>query len=134
MSTTDYEEALRLEDDACAAVKSLAAELAVACRPISGWGDGNCGSVLDYVTEALAAAGLYVDPATRPRVPPRKQVIKPALRTQVFERDAYRCVSCSTHKDLCVDHIHPESKGGTLDLDNLQTLCRSCNSIKGDKA
>lgn len=55
------------------------------------------------------------------------------LRTKVFERDAYRCVHCATHLSLTVDHIKPESKGGTLAFDNLQTLCRPCNSSKGAK-
>lgn len=64
---------------------------------------------------------------------PRKDVITQSLRTQVFERDAYRCINCNSHKDLAADHIHPESKGGETTLDNLQTLCRSCNSSKGTK-
>jgi len=46
------------------------------------------------------------------------------------------CISChrsGKRKNLTIDHIHPESKGGTLDLSNLQTLCKSCNSKKGAK-
>jgi 5-methylcytosine-specific restriction endonuclease McrA len=60
-----------------------------------------------------------------------KQRISYGLRRQVFERDAYRCQQCGTHLNLTVDHIIPESKGGTLHLENLQTLCQSCNSRKG---
>ena len=63
----------------------------------------------------------------------RKKKISHQKRKQVFERDAYRCKHCETHFDLTVDHIIPESKGGTLSLSNLQTLCRSCNSSKGVK-
>lgn len=69
----------------------------------------------------------------RPKPSYTKAVIPAALRTKVLERDAYRCVYCKTHVDLCVDHIKPESKGGALTMMNLQTLCRSCNSIKGAK-
>lgn len=56
-----------------------------------------------------------------------------SLIKQVFERDAYRCQHCDGWIDLCVDHIHPYSKGGTSELDNLQTLCRPCNSKKKDR-
>jgi 5-methylcytosine-specific restriction endonuclease McrA len=31
------------------------------------------------------------------------------------------------------DHIHPESKGGSQELDNCQILCRKCNREKSDK-
>ncbi len=133
MSRTEYEEAVQRERAVYAEVKRLAAELAIACRPIAHQGDGNCGSVIGYVLKALSAQGLYTDPRTMPKAPPRKQVISQQLRTQVFERDAYRCKHCGTHKDLRADHIHPESKGGTTTLDNLQTLCASCNSKKGVK-
>lgn len=32
---------------------------------------------------------------------------------------------------LHVDHIHPQSRGGTNDLDNLVTACSDCNIGKG---
>ena len=53
------------------------------------------------------------------------------LRKEVFERDEYRCQHCGDWHDLCIDHIYPESKGGPTKLDNLQTLCQKCNTIKG---
>lgn len=53
-------------------------------------------------------------------------------RWEVWERDNFTCQHCGQRKDLAVDHIRPESKGGSLDMDNLQTLCRSCNSKKGN--
>ncbi|MCA1670595.1 MAG: HNH endonuclease [Thermomicrobia bacterium] len=56
------------------------------------------------------------------------------MQKRVWERDLYRCCECGTHLDLSVDHIIPESRGGNLDLDNLRTLCRSCNSRKGARA
>ena len=62
-----------------------------------------------------------------------KAVIGRSLAKAVFERDAYRCVTCGTHVDLTCDHIFPESKGGETSLDNLQTMCRPCNSSKGSR-
>lgn len=65
----------------------------------------------------------------------RKQ-ISSRLRVQVLDRDNSTCQLCgATLNDgvkLHVDHIIPVSKGGTNDLDNLQTLCEQCNLGKGD--
>lgn len=69
-----------------------------------------------------------------PDAPPKacaKASIPRALAKEVFERDAYRCRECGGWQDLCADHIIPESRGGETTLENLQTLCRSCNSRKG---
>lgn len=43
------------------------------------------------------------------------------------------CLICGSCSNLTIDHIIPLSKGGTNELDNLQILCRSCNSKKGAK-
>lgn len=102
-----------------------------------------------YSLRALAEAGdisivegdagrrcYHVHPVISPSRGERsylKSSISHALRRVVFERDAYRCRSCTGYIDLTVDHIIPERHGGTHDLDNLQTLCRQCNSKKGAK-
>ena len=54
------------------------------------------------------------------------------LMLSVIDRDGYICQHCKINKNLTVDHIFPLSKGGTDDLDNLQLLCRPCNSRKCD--
>ena len=56
---------------------------------------------------------------------------KEALRKQ----QQGKCNGCGQRlpvRNLTVDHIKPFSKGGTERLTNLQLLCGSCNSMKGD--
>jgi hypothetical protein len=61
----------------------------------------------------------------------KKAPIPPEVRWAVWERDNFTCNHCGTRKYLSVDHILAESKGGKMTLDNLQTLCKPCNSSKG---
>jgi HNH endonuclease len=130
----DLIEAIQAEEQAHVLVIRLAEELADAARPIAHQGDGNCGAVIQHLLDALRVRGLYKLKAGSSSVGYKKKPISHELQKLVFERNAYRCVQCKTHIDLCVDHIKPECKGGTLDIGNLQTLCRTCNSIKGSKA
>ena len=54
---------------------------------------------------------------------------------KVKERDESRCLCCGEDREylLEVDHINPKYFGGTNSLDNLQTLCRYCNTAKGTR-
>lgn len=61
---------------------------------------------------------------TRPKIPE-------AIRLFVYERDGWACLHCGATANLSLDHIYPWSLGGPDEIDNLQTLCRSCNSKKG---
>jgi hypothetical protein len=76
-----------------------------------------------------------IRPPEKPEVPGgrKKQQIPRDLRWEVWERDDFTCNLCGIRRRLSIDHIWPESKGGALDIDNLQTLCESCNSAKGTK-
>jgi 5-methylcytosine-specific restriction endonuclease McrA len=44
-----------------------------------------------------------------------------------------KCAHCGTTERISRDHINPLSKGGSDTIDNIQPLCRSCNSRKGAK-
>lgn len=63
-----------------------------------------------------------------------KRAIPDSIRWEVWERDNFTCRVCGARRYLTIDHIVPESLGGGLDLDNLQTLCNSCNSRKGTRS
>lgn len=63
----------------------------------------------------------------------KKQPIPVALRWEVFARDNFTCRECGSRKFLTADHVIPESKQGPTTLENLQTLCQSCNSRKGNR-
>lgn len=56
-------------------------------------------------------------------------------RENIFRRDNHKCVYCGkdgTKKDLTLDHVIPQSKGGPNTWDNLVTACQPCNGEKAD--
>lgn len=44
-----------------------------------------------------------------------------------------KCAICKEQKPLTRDHIMPLSLGGNDYIDNIQPLCRNCNSKKGNR-
>lgn len=55
---------------------------------------------------------------------------------EVKAKNQYYCVICRTHESesrLTIDHIIPLSRGGNNNIENIQPLCKSCNSRKQDK-
>ena len=57
------------------------------------------------------------------------------LRQQLLEADDRRCAYCQTTESnsghpMVVDHIHPRSKGGETEFDNLCFACHRCNEFK----
>lgn len=66
-----------------------------------------------------------------------RSAMTPSLRYKVLKRDGFRCVICgATARDgvkLHVDHIRPIAKGGKTVMENLRTLCETCNRGKSDK-
>lgn len=55
---------------------------------------------------------------------------------KILDQHENKCKFCGilgTESKLTIDHIIPISKGGTNYKENLQPLCKSCNSKKGNK-
>ena len=126
MDHNRHAEAIADEGRADAAFRKLVSDNIDIIRPIAHWGDGRGGYLASVLIEIL-----FGESPREAKAGVRKATIPAALRIAVFERDAYRCVTCGGWVDLCCDHIHPESAGGETTMDNLQTMCRSCNSRKG---
>ena len=83
----------------------------------------------------LAATGLFKLPQPENRNLPMLRAAWNAMKARVtpvvHARDGYECLVCRAREGLEVDHIVPLARGGTNDLDNLQTLCGRCNRKKG---
>lgn len=57
-------------------------------------------------------------------------------KTYLYAKQDADCALCGEHfklRNLEVDHIVPQAKGGTDHLGNLQLLCGHCNRVKGTK-
>ena len=82
--------------------------------------------------------GVFGQIIARTDIPHRTDLGKiPNYRTHrhtLYGRQEGHCNGCLVHfpfRNMTVDHIVPQSKGGTDHLDNLQLLCGACNSKKG---
>lgn len=127
MSTNEQD--LTEERRQFARLQELAEQMADECPWMWRIGDGYGGHVQATVIAAFAARGMNLEP----RTPSLRKQLSTRRSLQVFARDNYSCTACGAADDLSVDHIQPVSKGGTNEMSNLQTLCRSCNSAKGAK-
>ena len=82
--------------------------------------------------------GLFFDINHRTDIPHRTdQGDLPNYRTHrhtLYGRQEGVCAGCQVFfpfRNMTVDHVVPQSKGGSDHLDNLQLLCAACNSTKG---
>ena len=79
---------------------------------------------------------VTVDQASSARSTARNPSLR--LRFKVLQRDQFRCTSCGASPAfkpgvvLHVDHHIPWSKGGDTVLNNLTTLCETCNLGKSN--
>ena len=52
------------------------------------------------------------------------------IKRQIKKRDG-KCLCCGSRRSLQVDHINSKHYKGSHQLENLQTLCKKCNNLKG---
>ena len=91
-------------------------------------------------TRLREAFKLFYEVYHRDDIPKRTDIGKlPSYRThkhQLFGKQEGRRRGCRVafqFRNLTVDHVVPQSQGGSAHLDNLQLLCGACNSVKGDR-
>lgn len=61
------------------------------------------------------------------------RVIPRHIAAAVHKKCQGQCVECGSKTYLELDHIIPLSRGGATSENNLQLLCRGCNSKKGNR-
>jgi 5-methylcytosine-specific restriction endonuclease McrA len=55
----------------------------------------------------------------------------PQVKNYIYSKYGKKCLCCGSEDKLSLDHITPIQKGGKDEVENLQPLCKSCNSRKG---
>lgn len=72
--------------------------------------------------------------ARNPAPKPTRKSLRPEVRRAVLRRDGYTCRYCGAkYPHMHVDHIHPVSRGGSDEIENLCACCQPCNMSKGSK-
>ena len=85
-------------------------------------------------------AGIFKDFVHTNKIPVRTD-IKLEKETKNVQERLYtkhegKCNGCSVEmeqRNLEIDHVIPESKGGPSTYDNYQLLCGNCNRVKGNR-
>jgi HNH endonuclease/Homing endonuclease associated repeat len=101
------------------------------------WGSvrGACEALAAFSEGQISREQLLAGSTNRPI----RKTIPLKDRWAVLKRDNYQCAKCGSapsndHSvELEVDHDVPVAKGGSNDINNLQTLCRKCNQGKKDR-
>lgn len=88
-------------------------------------------------TYLAAQKGYYERNKSKWRVKKTRRILTGSYSQEEWKELCTRygnvCLCCKKTKILTADHVIPVSKGGTNTIDNIQPLCRQCNSKKGIK-
>ena len=98
------------------------------------------GAIREYINEVNQSKGKASKAKNNLKKstakPKKSRYISSTVRFAILNRDNYRCLACGANAKetkLQIDHIIPISKGGSNNIENLQTLCIDCNRGKSDK-
>lgn len=59
------------------------------------------------------------------------------VKSDLYNEQAKKCIECLKKfplRNMEIDHIYPQSLGGTDCKDDLQLLCSACNKVKGSSS
>jgi 5-methylcytosine-specific restriction endonuclease McrA len=78
---------------------------------------------------------LYIKLHNKKRIDTKNMYIRKSVSRKIKSMYGNMCLCCKNKNstDITIDHIIPLSLGGNSQESNLQTLCRICNSLKGNK-
>lgn len=67
------------------------------------------------------------------RLPIKRINSKKPSRALILRRDDHRCQYCGADRNLTIDHVLPQSRGGGDTWDNLVACCYDCNNSKDNR-
>ena len=67
------------------------------------------------------------------RIPIRRINAKKPSRSLILKRDNFQCQYCGADRNLTIDHILPQSRGGEDTWENMVASCYPCNNTKDNR-
>jgi len=58
---------------------------------------------------------------------------KISTKEKVFDLYGRKCLCCGSTENITIDHVVSVKNGGVNEIENMQPLCKSCNSRKSTK-
>ena len=89
-----------------------------------------------HVAKTLSFAKVYLRTDIPELTDTQYEPITISGKHKLYGQQEGCCKGCNIHfnfQNLTIDHIVPQSQGGGDNPENLQLLCSSCNSTKGDR-